>query len=172
MLLVSAYTGNLDLIPPRSFGRDPPSIYCTLPSTMPAAGQSRRNNQNGGCDYRSQSELVGVEWLSLKPTKGKSIVRKLISKYELSRVEEYINTLHPSHFDALRARFFSGHFSNFKFERKQSTTNKTLLLTRFFLMTFGPRSGRAVTAAKVSSLLLLPRLPSWMQVIFPVDLLP
>ena len=118
MLLVSAYTGNLDLIPPRSFGRDPPSIYCTLPSTMPAAGQSRRNNQNGGCDYRSQSELVGVEWLSLKPTKGKSIVRKLISKYELSRVEEYINTLHPSHFDALRARFFSGHFSNFKFERK------------------------------------------------------
>ena len=27
MLLVSAYTGNLDLIPPRSFGRDPPSIW-------------------------------------------------------------------------------------------------------------------------------------------------
>ena len=26
MLLVSAYTGNLDLIPPRSFGRDPPSM--------------------------------------------------------------------------------------------------------------------------------------------------
>ena len=44
MLLVSAYTGNLDLIPPRSFGRDPPSIRWDLLFVLVRATYQKTEN--------------------------------------------------------------------------------------------------------------------------------